>query len=399
MISKTVAMLLEKEFPTDLRVMNEATALRNAGIRVVIFCLNFGSLKPIEEIEDGIFAIRNAIPQHVFNKIHSTVEFFPFYNRWWKRFIRSWNVSFDAIHVHDLPLARVGWQLAEKAGVKWVLDLHENYPAALKIWSFSRTWPGRWIYRQKGWRRYERTAVKHADRAIVVTEEAMDRFIESGFEPEHFVVVSNTPDLETMRSISFEEKAGSRFRQHLNMVFTGGLGLHRGLEVVIKRLPDLHGQIPNLKLWLVGDGKERPSLESLARHCKVEDSIEFTGWLCFSEAMKIVANSDIALLPHLRTEHTETTIPHKLFQYMYLKKPVVASDCTPIRRILDETGSGLLFSTQDPKTLDSCVLRLREKPLRDELGMNGHKAVKTTWNWQNSSKNLVKIYHEFFKEK
>ncbi len=392
---KTVAMLLEKEFPVDLRVMNEALALRDAGMRVVIFCLNFGDRAAVEEIDERIIVVRRRISRWWFNKVHVTVGWLPFYNAWWRRFVLSSGIKADAVHVHDLPLARVGWSLADRFGLKWVLDLHENYPAALKIWQFSRSWPGCWIYRQKPWKRYEKKAVRRADRVIVVIDEAMQRFLHAGFKAELFSVVCNTPDLDSIRKIDFNQRLDG-FEGHLNLVFIGGLGRHRGLECVISRLPHLRKTIPTIKLWLAGEGKERPVLQALARQMGVADLIEFSGWLCFEKAMKTVYQSDIALLPHLSTEHTETTIPHKLFQYMYLKKPVIASDCRPIRRILTQSGAGLIFSPQQPQTFDDCVFQLQKGQLRQELGKRGHQAVVNSYNWKKSSETLVEIYNEFF---
>ena len=50
-----------------------------------------------------------------------------------------------------------------------------------------------------------------------------------------------------------------------------------------------------------------------------------------------------AWFPHEDFEHTQTTVPHKLFQYMMGRKTVLVSDCAPLKRIIGDNEAGYVF--------------------------------------------------------
>jgi len=101
----------------------------------------------------------------------------------------------------------------------------------------------------------------------------------------------------------------------------------------------------------------------------------------------------VCIIPHVSNEHTETTIPHKLFQYMYMRKPVVVSDCRPLQRIVMETNSGAVFKSGDEFDFARVILQLFENDLlRKQMGENGNRAVIGKYNWENSSRSLIGLY-------
>jgi len=83
---------------------------------------------------------------------------------------------------------------------------------------------------------------------------------------------------------------------------------------------------------------------------------------------------------------------------MYLKKPVVASDCKPLKRIVTETGAGLVFKSGDSSDFALAIVKLREKAFRDELGMRGYHAVVQKYNWKNDGNKLIDLYNSLKNE-
>ena len=85
-------------------------------------------------------------------------------------------INFDIIHVHDLPLSKTVRKVAKKINIPYVIDLHENYAEALKIWF---KWRTNKIIRLKNiiffnyrkWNKYERTETSKAKYIIAVVEE------------------------------------------------------------------------------------------------------------------------------------------------------------------------------------------------------------------------------------
>jgi glycosyltransferase involved in cell wall biosynthesis len=106
-----------------------------------------------------------------------------------------------------------------------------------------------------------------------------------------------------------------------------------------------------------------------------------------------VSRADIALIPHLKTAHTDSTIPHKLFQYMYAGIPILASDCAPLKRIVEETGTGMIFRSQDPASFAESLSQLMsDQAFLNAVPANGKRWVEEKYNWGNDARALCALY-------
>jgi glycosyltransferase involved in cell wall biosynthesis len=79
---------------------------------------------------------------------------------------------------------------------------------------------------------------------------------------------------------------------------------------------------------------------------------------------------------------------------MYAQKPVIASDCLPLKRILEETGSGFVYPSNDIERLGALLDRLGTTEYND-MGTRGRKAVIEKYNWENDSRVLAAIYRDY----
>jgi len=389
-----VGMILEAPFPPDIRVENECRALVEAGHTIHIFSVRCDNKPQYKNFAKNIFVYSFKLPRWLFSKIRVTVLRFPFYNFLWLNYLRKIvrDLNLDAIHVHDLPLAKVGRIIAKEQSIPLILDLHENYPAALKIWKHSKKNLGRYFLSPERWAKYEREAVREADRVIVVIEEAMERFFAKEFDANKFAVVSNTVNLD---SFVVHEGVARKNNPQTDLVITyvGGFGPHRGLRLAIMAMPKILQTINRAKLVLVGDGNDKKELQKLASNYDLEGKVVFTGWVPMNDVPKYIDKCDVGIIPHFSSEHTETTIPHKLFQYMYLQKVVVVSNCRPLERIVSETQAGLVFNSGDETDLADAIIKLYENEhLRTRMGENGKMAVLRKYNWQSTSIKLIHLY-------
>ena len=149
----------------------------------------------------------------------------------------------------------------------------------------------------------------------------------------------------------------------------------------------------NTRLWIVGKGSYLDRLNTLAAQLDIQDHVKFWGWKPFGEMVQIQAKADIALIPHLRTEQSDNSSPNKLYEYMFYEKPVLASDCISVARILSETEAGVVYASGN---IDSCVSgfkKLLDQQYRRRLAANGRKAVRKNLNWEVSSETIGNIYN------
>jgi glycosyltransferase involved in cell wall biosynthesis len=302
----------------------------------------------------------------------------------------------ELLHTHDLPMVALGSAAARRAGIPLVADLHENWPAALRTYGYVRRFPGRLLISPKRWERHERTVLPSVDRIVVVIEEARERLVALGIDREKIAVVRNTVDPDEFRSFGLEPDLLERFRGRFVLTYLGGFEIHRGLEMVVGAMPEIACQIPDSLLLLVGTGSNEPALREQSRRLGIADRVVFEGWQPFRRFPTYITASSVCLIPHVRSEHTDTTIPHKLFHYMLLSRPVLTTDCRPLRRIVEETGCGLVIPSGDRSALGAAVRQLTDPERRRAMGEAGERAVRQNYNWEVDAAVLRATYDGLF---
>lgn len=400
-------MLLEEVYPPDIRVEKEVKALLGDGHEVYV--LSFaGQERPEREMVDGAEVIRRPIREThdgVRGWVAGLQYLLTYVHRGWTQaaseLIESEDI--DALHAHDLPVVKTAIKVGEKYDIPVVADLHENWPEAKRyyrkssFWDSVKTNPKLILARllKSYWRlkRFERYSVQHADRVIAIVEEGKTHYVEDcGARPQSVHVISNVVDLDifrdpTVRSLEYEDE--------FVISYVGTLsGEHRGLASVVEAMPTVVENVENVRLLIVGPKSgyaER--LEALSESLSVEDHVTFTGWVDFEEVPSYIATSDLCTVPHRKNPHTETTVPHKLFQYMAIGKPVIVTDVTPVARIIRDADAGLVVPPDDPSAMADAITTLAQNPQKkSEMGQRGRQAVEKTYNWEVEGEKLRELY-------
>lgn len=385
-----VLMVLEHEYPEDERVTKEIKTLQTNGHNVSLACITEkGSTR--YEVYKGIEIYRNSISKFRAKTSVGALKF-PFYFNFWDAFIKSilTKKNIDVIHIHDLPLAKVGHNLSRKYNMKFVLDLHENWPVLLDLSPHTKSFLGRILSSQKQWLKYEKKYASAADGLIVVAEEMKQRLLSKGVINEKIAVVPNTSNIDI-----FEKNKNLKpDSKYITLYYAGGITLHRGLDIVIKGLAKMN--LPdNFRFWIIGKGRNEPFLKKLTKELNLEGKVFFLGWEPHEMVLELLFKSDIAVIPHLRNEHTDNTSPNKIFHYMLAKKPVLSSNCQYLDKIINETKAGLVYSDRNSNEFaDRLAQLIEDKELRTRLGKNGFMGVKEKYNWENTSKALIELYNK-----
>jgi glycosyltransferase involved in cell wall biosynthesis len=390
-----IGMVLDAKIPPpDIRVEKEARTLIGEGYEVHLL-LQRNPGERIDETREGIRFMRGVMMGPLREKWHRYTFNFTFRDPMWRKaiedFVRVRRIN--VLHVHDLPLVKETVEVGRALGLPVVADLHENYPAGLQVW-YDSALKKRTIYNYSRWARYERSVLQEVDAVVVVVEESKERIVRLGVPAEKIFVVPNTASKER-ELIPVDPEITGRYSGQFVLSYIGGFASHRGLDIAIKALPLLRDRIPGLKLVLVGDRNRsyRRYLERLSGELKSSELVEMTGWQPFEKIWSYIEASAVCLVPHARNPHTDTTIPHKIFQYMMLGKPVIVSDCPPLRRVVEDSGGGLFFRYDDPEELARRILELYEsEALRREVSHAARKAFLDRYNWDRTSGELIGLY-------
>ncbi|RKY04936.1 hypothetical protein DRP77_02480 [Candidatus Poribacteria bacterium] len=394
-----ICKIFQGDYPWDVRVEKIAKALARFGHEVHLLCRNTRGETCYEEI-DG-FHIHRLPVLTSSGKLNDLLSYPWPLNPFWIIWIRKAALlcRADALLVRDLPLSLTAVIVGRSEKLPVILDMAENYPAAMADW---RRWERGFEKMRNSvvrniWaaRRIEDLVLKAVDHVIVVAEESRERLIEKGLPCSRISIVGNTPDLRFFSPArSPEPDLAERFAGRFVISYIGEILMHRGLDIAVKAMPRIIEAIPNACLLLVGDGKrrEREQLKRLASDLGVRGHVVFEGWVEFARVPDYIKVSDVCVVPHRKTEHVNTTLPNKLFDYMALGKPVVVSDAAPLKRIVEQEGCGLSFASGDAAEFAQAVLKLKSEEIRRKLGGQGMNAVMRRYNWEVDSRVLAGVF-------
>ena len=187
-------------------------------------------------------------------------------------------VQFDVIHVHDLPLSKIGVEFKEKYSIKLIIDLHENYPAAMEEALHTKTILGRVLSSNRQWRIYEKKILKHADLIITVIEEMKERIAALGIDEKKIIIVPNT--LEDENFIVSKKNPNP---DYITLFYAGGVNVHRGLQIAIKGLKEVVKKHPQIRLWIIGPGSYIETLKQITTDLNLEQYVELFFSFLFSK--------------------------------------------------------------------------------------------------------------------
>lgn len=398
---KILMILADRDFPPDIRVEKEIRSLKLVGHELTIICSKFGNRGNVENWNTTPI-IRFPRATGFTRKLSTARRILTFYDQSWASYIRNTiqSINPEILHVHDLPMLGTALRIGKRFNLPVIADLHENYPAALEYYRNHEKKPKSFIqdfyFSPKRWRVFEKNCVIQSDHVIVVVQEARDRIIRLGIPENKITTVENTVDIKYFESLELDQDLISNYKDKFVISYIGGFGgWHRGLDTAIMALPTIINAIPNALLVLVGDGIIKQNLENIVATLSLQNYVNFIPWQPFNKVPSYISLSHVCIIPHHSTPHTDSTSPHKLFQYMLMSKPIVVSDCKPLKRIINETKSGLVFSAGDHLDLAEKIIRLNDPSIRIRLGDAGRKAVLSRYNWGETSKKLYAVYEQF----
>ena len=388
-----VAYVWDADYPWDVRTEKVCRTLVTAGFAVDILARNRQWRPTDEDLAEG--TVRRLPPWRVLGRsLDGALSFPAFANpRWLWHLRRQIHLHRpDAVIVRDLPLGPAALWVARSAGIPVLLDMAENYPAMIRdVWDSGRAGRMDWLLRNpSAVERVERYLLPRVDHVITVVEESAERVIGLGVPPQRVSVVSNTPSRDRVASSRATRKPGP-----LRMTYLGLMEVPRGIREVLRAAATLRDEGRAFELLLIGGGRDLAQFEAYATELGLgAPQVRFTGALPNAEALRLVAESDVGLVPHHAVESWNTTIPNKLFDYMAAGLVVVSSDAVPADRIVRATGAGLVFKSKDAVDLADQLRILFDDQTRTRMADAGMHAVRTRYNWEYDTEVLLAVLRD-----
>ena len=318
-------------------------------------------------------------------------------NRFYRIFFNTLKIYNKAIkqnvevyHFHDPELLLISWMLKLFSSSKIIYDVHENVKKDIlgKVWLplYSRRIIA-FLYVL-----IEKLALKFIDYIII----AEDSYIENYKNRNNVVPVRNYPIIG-LRNKNLTIK-NIKDDPQLNILYVGGVTKIRGAIELIESLNFLLlAGYKNLKLKLIGpiyvDFKNE--LFELINKYRLNSYVSIPGVISHKKVYDELEKAHIGLsILHPDPNFIES-IPTKLYEYMSVGIPVIASNFTLWKKIIGMHKCGICVNPLKPKEIAEAITYIIDNPIKSmKMGTNGIAPVEDLYNWEKESLKLINIYDE-----
>ena len=324
--TRRVAIVVHAILPGDPRVRRQSDALIDAGYEVDVICLRQPG-EPAEERDGPMRIVRLPLNRSFVGFAGHIAEYVAF------TVMVAWRLAgehrrrrYDLVQVATVPDFLSFAAIPQKlAGVPLLLDLHEDMPEFFRDrFSAPLLRPLRPMVTG-----VTKASAAVADRLITVHEPLRQLSIARGVPPDKIDVIMNSADGRLFDPARHQRRAFMGDGE-LRLVHHSNFQRIYGLDVAIDALSGLR---PGLRwrLDVYGDGPWRPQIEAAIARTETADRVRLHGRVAIDDLPRLLAASDIGLVPSLPEPYLEYSLSTKLLEYAAMGIPTVATDLATFR--------------------------------------------------------------------
>lgn len=204
----------------------------------------------------------------------------------------------------------------------------------------------------------------------------------------HLVAINEIPESKgevIYNPVSVPKQFPKNPSDKFEIVYVGRLEVVKNVASLIKAFANSN---TNAHLTIVGDGRERNSLEDLSSTLNLKSKITFKGFS--SEPSKYLSNADLFVLPSFSEGFGIAAA-----EAMFLKIPVLCSNVGGIPEFVNDGENGWLFSPQNIEELTSKLNEIMsmDSSSLSQIGLNGYEEVCDKFTVEKYIDNLEGFYN------
>ncbi|MBS1821027.1 MAG: glycosyltransferase [Acidobacteria bacterium] len=182
------------------------------------------------------------------------------------------------------------------------------------------------------------------------------------------------------------EEADPPAKDGFTLLFVGRLAPVKNLSTLIHATALARTRVPGLKLWVVGHGHERESLESLVHELGIAESVTFWGERL--DVAGFFAAADVYCMSSV-----SEGLPMSLLQAMSAGLPSIVTDVGGMAEVVKNAQAGLATPVGDADAMASAIVRMAgDKSLRDGFADNARAAYHANFTLDRMDEAYMDLY-------
>jgi glycosyltransferase involved in cell wall biosynthesis len=196
----------------------------------------------------------------------------------------------------------------------------------------------------------------------------------------------------------FESVGSNNYFAENQFVFIGSMDADRSIIQIVRAFKIFVKKNPNYFLSLIGpfySKQYQKKVKNIVHELNLESKVNVLGKMPFNEALMIVQKSKVGFSLHQPTYNYLHGMPLKLFEYMGMSVPVIASNFNNFEKIVTMGRCGICVDPNNITEISRAMQTLiSDEKKRREMGENGKDLIFKKLNWEKIEPNLFKAVHE-----
>jgi glycosyltransferase involved in cell wall biosynthesis len=271
-----------------------------------------------------------------------------------------------------------------KHGIPWILEVNSLFSLEGQFEPEVRS------VEMLGLARYLEFRAFHDCHVLVTSTEAMKKILVSHYKlpVSKILVVPSAVDARR-----FEPNVSTvRVFKNFTIGYVGSLRPWQGIDVLLYAMAQLGKDGVDCSLVVVGDGPTRDELQTLANRLGLAEQVYFKGAIRAADVPAWIAGIDIGYSGQVNTNILESMYfsPLKLYEYMAMAKPVIASTHEDSLRLVMPGKTGYLFQGGSVDDLTNALRKaFRGREHLREMGLQARDLILKGHTWQIRTENMI----------
>jgi len=352
-VAQRICIVRQRDY-YELALRREAEALRDAGYEVDVVCLREPG-GPAVEVVDGVTLHRLPLARRRGGPLNYVLDYLSFFLAASVAVTRlHLRRRYRAVQTNTMPDALAFTGLVPRLlGAKVVVFMKEPSPelGETKYGSAALV---------RVLRVVEQAALRFADLAFTVTEDLRQVYVDRGARGDRIAVLLNCPD---PRHLLQHRTGATPDPAHFTAICHGLVDERYGHDTMVEAVRLAADRVPELRLRITGTGDFVAELERRIAEAGLGDRVQYLGWLDMPGLVAELERADVGIVAQKSSPYSNLVHTNKMYEYMLLGKPVVASRLRSTARYFGDDAVQY-FEPGSPESLADALVALHADPER-----------------------------------
>jgi len=295
---------------------------------------------------------------------------------------------FDVIHAHEIDGAIIGALLKNKCKIihKFKPLLYYDMHSILSEQMQNKGYYS--IFLNTLCKYIENYAYKDSDRLLMISPSFKDRLAKFNQDYKSLFI----PDIPALKEETIDQELYNdlkgKIKEDTVFLYMGNLEKYQGVDLLIQAFKIVEESVDNVALMIVGGrDKDFDTLRELIGKLEVK-KVYIYSQQPLEKMPTYLKFSDIVISPRL----LGTNIPYKIYPYIRMGKPLIATNIPAHHLILENNKNALLCSVDSTDMANKMLLLMNDESLKERLGKGAKELFNSSFSPEIYKNKLITLY-------